>query len=390
MMNARDLRFQPSLKFLRRMGTLAALGAAVFGVGLVISPERAWMNLLLVSVLLLSVGLAGTVFVAFSYVAGATWSVAVRRVPEAMAALVPVGGAGLLAVLFLHPSLYPWTQPSVAHDMPAFRQWWLQLNFFRLRAILLLAAWSALGILIERASRRQDEDASPRHTPRNVARSALFLAVFGLTYWLATYDWIMSLQPDWASTIFGFYNFAGLFVSGLAVLVLVLAALRQRAPLNGVITTEHLHDCGKLIFGFSTFWMYLWFSQYMLIWYAHIPEEASYYAQRQQGMWASLLLLNVALNWGLPFLALLPKRNKRSPGVLAKVAIMLLAGRWLDLYLMISPPLLGPQPRFGLIELGTMAAAVGVFAIAFFARFRTAAAVPVNDPYLLESLHYHA
>lgn len=389
-MNAQDLRFHPSPKLFQRMGALAAVGAIVFVAGLVISPERAWMNLLLISILLLSVGLAGIVFVALSYVAGASWSVALRRVPEAMAMLLPAGGIGLLTVLFVHPSLYPWTNPSVAREMPAFRQWWLEPNFFRARAVLLLVAWTALGILIQRASRKQDEDGSARHTRRNVARSAFFLAFFGLTYWLATYDWIMSLQPDWASTIFGFYNFAGLFVSGLAVLVLVMAWLRRRAPLNGIITTQHLHDCGKLIFGFSTFWMYLWFSQYMLIWYAHIPEEAAYYAQRQQGMWASLLLLNVALNWALPFLALLPKRNKQSASVLVKVAVTLLAGRWLDLYLMISPPFLGPQPRFGPIEAGMIAGAVGLFAVVFLARFRSAAAVPVNDPYLLESLHYHA
>lgn len=389
-MNARDFRFHPSPKLFGRMGALAFFGAAVFAAGLAISPERAWMNLLLISIALLSVGLAGIVFIAFSYVAGAGWSVALRRIPEAMIFLLPVGGVGLLAVLFFHPSLYPWTNPTIAHEMPSFRHWWLQLSFFRARAIFLLAVWTALGLMIQRASRKQDEDACSRHTARNVARSAVFLAIFGLTYWLATYDWIMSLEPAWASTIFGFYNFAGLFVSGLAVLVLMLVWLRNRAPLNSVITTQHLHDCGKLIFGFSTFWMYLWFSQYMLIWYAHIPEEATYYAQRQQGMWASLLLLNVALNWVLPFLALLPKRNKQSPGVLVKVAIALLVGRWLDLYLMISPPFLGARPRIGLTEAGMMAGAVGVFALAFFARFRSAAAVPVNDPYLLDSLHYHA
>lgn len=389
-MNIGDFRFLPSPALLRRMSLLTGIGAVVCIAGVIISPERAWMNLLLVSIMLLSVGLAGTVFVAFSYVSGASWSVALRRIPEAVTFMLPAGGTGLLAVLFFHPSLYPWTSPEVAIEMPPFRQWWLQLNFFRARAIVLLVACTVLSMLIQRASRKQDQDGSPVHTRRNVARSALFLAFFGLTYWLATYDWIMSLQPDWASTIFGFYNFAGLFVSGLAILVLLLAWLRQRAPLDSVITTQHLHDCGKLIFGFSTFWMYLWFSQYMLIWYAHIPEEASYYAQRQQGMWGSLLLLNLALNWALPFLALLPKRNKQSAGVLVKVAITLLAGRWLDLYLMISPPFFGAQPRLGVIELGTIAGAVGVFTLIFFAKFRRAAAVPVNDPYLLESLHYHA
>lgn len=388
-MNTHELYFRPSTLF-RRMAALAALGAAVFFAGLAINAERAWANLLLASIMLLSIGLAGVVFVCLAYVSGASWSVALRRVPEAMTALLPVGGLGLLAVLFLHPSLYPWADPAVANEMPPFRHWWLQLNFVRGRAVFFLAIWTALGILIQRTSRAQDEDPSLRHTTRNIVHSALFIVIFGLTYWVATYDWIMSLQPDWASTLFGFYNFAGLFVSGLAVLVIVLVWLRRRAPLDRIISAQHLHDCGKLMFAFSTFWMYLWFSQYMLIWYANIPEEATYYAQRQQGSWASLLLLNVALNWVLPFFALLPRRNKQTAGVLVKVAIAILAGRWLDLYLMIAPPLSGPRPQFGIIELGVLAGAVGLFVVVFFTRFRSAPAVPLNDPYLAESLHYHA
>jgi hypothetical protein len=385
-----EMYFQRSRALYRRMGMLAALGLATFVVGLFSSPTRAWMNLLLASIFLLSVGLGGILFVAFTYVTGASWSVALRRVPEAMFALLPVGGAGLLVVLFLHPSLYAWTEPAVAQRMPAFRQWWLQLNFVRGRAILFLALWMVLGLLIQRASRQQDMDDARCHTGANVARSALLLVVCGLTYWLAMYDWIMSLQSEWSSTIFGLYNFAGLFVSALAALILLLTWLRRRPPLNAVITTHHLHDCGKLVFAFSTFWMYLWFSQYMLIWYANIPEEAAYYAQRQHGPWGPLLLLNVALNWVVPFLALLPKRNKQSASVLAKVAIALLVGRWLDLYLMIAPPLAGKAPQVGILELGMIAGSVGAFALVFFSRFRSAPAVPVNDPYLLESLHYHA
>jgi hypothetical protein len=385
-----DLQFHPSERLLRRMGALAAVGLATFIVGLAVAPERTWMLLLLVSVYLLSLGLAGVMFVAFQYVTGASWSVALRRVPEAMTVVLPAGGLGLLAVLFFRSSLYSWTNPAAGHTMPAFKHWWLNLGFFRGRAIVFLALWSLIGSFIVKASRQQDRDGSPLHTRRNLTYSAALLVVLGLTYWLAAFDWIMSLQPEWASTIFGVYNFAGLFTSGLATLVILLVWLRGRRPMNQVITVHHLHDCGKLMFAFSTFWMYLWFSQYMLIWYANIPEEASYYAQRQHGFWAPLLLLNVVLNWVLPFLALLPKRNKQSPGVLVKVAVVLLAGRWLDLYLMIAPPFMGASPRIGLLEIGLMAGAVGVFALAFFAALRRAPLVPVHDPHLAESLHYHA
>ncbi len=388
-MIAQEMYFRPSKALYRRMGAVAAVGVLMLGAGWFLDPTRAWMNLLLASILLLSVGLGALLFIALTNVTGSAWSVALQRVPEAMFALLPAGGAGILTVLFLHPALYPWADPATAQAMPEFRQWWLQLNFVRGRAIVFLALWVVLGILMRRASRRQDEDSAARHTAAAVALSALLLVICGLTYWVAMYDWIMSLQPEWSSTIFGLYNFAGLFVSTLAVFVLLLAWLRRRAPLNVIITTQHLHDCGKLVFAFSTFWMYLWFSQYMLIWYANIPEEASYYAQRQHGLWGPLLLLNVGLNWGLPFLALLPKRNKQSAGVLAKVAIVLLAGRWLDLYLMIAPPFIA-TPKVGIVELGAATGCIGMLALVFFSSFRRAPAVPVNHPYLLESVHYHA
>jgi hypothetical protein len=214
--------------------------------------------------------------------------------------------------------------------------------------------------------------------------------LFAITFWLASVDWVMSLQPDWASTIFGMYNFAGLFVGGLSAITLLLVWLQKRKPMNAVITRHHLHDCGKLIFAFSTLWMYLWFSQYMLIWYANLPEETAYYVQRLHGFWQPLFLLNLALNWIIPFFVLLPKTNKQNAGVLLKVSVILLAGRWLDLYLMIAPPIAGTQPRLGIWELGCVAAAVSLFGLSFFAAFSKVPSVPVQDPYLPESVEYHA
>src|SRR5262249_39747770 len=147
-----------------------------------------------------------------------------------------------------------------------------------------------------------------------------------------------SLEPDWSSTMFGVYQFAGLFLSGLAALTLLLLWLGRSEPMRRVVTSDHLHDLGKLLFAFSTFWMYVWFSQYMLIWYVNNPEEAVYFLRREQGAWQPLLIANVVLNWAVPFLVLLPRSAKRSPTVLARVCVVLLVGRWLDLYLMIGPP----------------------------------------------------
>jgi len=165
--------------------------------------------------------------------------------------------------------------------------------------------------------------------------------VFSVTFTLASVDWIMSLEPMWSSTIFGVYNFAGLFESGLAAIILAALWLERQGPLRGVLTEEHLHDLGKLLFAFSTFWAYIWFSQYMLIWYTNIPEETTYFLRRLHGVWLALFLANVVLNWVVPFAVLLRRDAKRMRRVLGLVAAVVLVGRLLDLYLMIFPSVKG-------------------------------------------------
>lgn len=386
-MTARDLQFTPDPVHVARLRALAIAGAVIVAAGLYWAPQRAWANLLLAGYYFLGVALAGALFVAFQYVTGACWSVALRRIPEALASLVPIGGAGILAVVLFRPSLYAWTAD---HDLNGFRRLWLNLPFFRARALLFIALWTLFSFLLLRASRRQDSDGEFRHTRANARTSAAFLVVFAITFWLASYDWIMSLQPDWWSTIFGMYNFAGLFSSGLAAIAVVLVYLRERTSLRDIINQDHLRDLGKLIFAFSTFWMYLWFSQYMLIWYANIPEETVYYVQRLHGLWAPLFLLNIALNWVIPFFALMPRVNKGKPGFLLRVSLALLVGRWLDLYLMIAPPFAGAKPSLGLWELGGAALLAGGFGLATLRALRHRPLAPARDPFFSDSLHYHA
>jgi len=385
-MNERIAEFHPSERLLRRFRGLAIAGALLLAAGFVLTPERSWLMLLLFSFLLVGMSLAGAVFVALHYVIGAAWSTALRRVAEAMAMLLPLGGAGVLLVLFLHPAVYPWVG---MHDLPAFKQVWLSLGFFRVRAVFYLLVWTLFIWALLSGSRRQDDDGDVAHTLRNARIAAGFLVAFGITFWLASYDWIMSLEPDWSSTLFGMYNFAGMFLAGLAGLSLLVIYLQKHRPLSHAITAPHLHDLGKLVFAFSTFWMYLWFSQYMLIWYANIPEETIYFVRRWQGFWGPLFLLNVALNWVVPFLVLLPRTHKQSPGVLSKVCLVLLAGRFLDLWLMVAPPFQAGRPRFGLAEIGLALLFVGIFGLSFFAVFRRVPALPIRDPRLAESLHPH-
>jgi hypothetical protein len=386
------IEFTPPQKTLARFRMLATAGGAIVAAGLFIAPQRIWPNLLLGSYALLCLGLAGVFFIALQYVTGASWSVALRRVPEAMTAALPAGAIGIAAVLLGRISIYPWVggHGEASEGFLGFKHAWLSQPFFLGRSAAYLAIWTLFAWALVRASRLQDSSGNLALTRRNIRVSAIFVVVFSFTFWLASFDWIMSLEPSWYSTIFGVYNFAGMFVAGLAVIALAVIWLRKTFSLEHTFTSEHLKDLGTLLFAFSTFWAYIWFSQYMLIWYADLPEETVHFVRRMHGPWQTLFVLNFIVNWAVPFLVLLPRANKQSPRVLASVSVLLLFGHALDLYLMVMPPFAGAKPVFGIWEIGVLAGTVGVFGLVFLRALRQAPLVPIGDPYLQESLHYHA
>jgi len=370
---------------------LAATGAIVAAMGAVVAPDRMWASGLLVAYVALGLGLSGLCFVAIHYTTGASWSVAVRRVPEALAGTLPLSVVLLAAVFLARPQLYEWTSGSLASTVTsalAFKRFWLSWPFFLARAAAYCVIWIGFASAIRWLSRRQDGDGDPRWTRLNSRLSAAFLVVFAVTFTLACFDWVMSLEPAWYSTIFAVYNFAGMFQSGLAALIVVALWLERTGPLRNVLNEEHLHDLGKLLFAFSIFWMYIWFSQYMLIWYTNIPEETSYFIRRIQGLWFVLFLANVILNWLVPFAVLLRRDAKRDRKTLARVAAIVLLGRWLDVYLMIFPAIVGDTPRIGLWEIGVTSAAIGGFGLVLAWILRATPVVPLADPQLADSLQY--
>jgi hypothetical protein len=366
---------------------LVLLGCFAFVAGAVLVPPRAWANLLLVSYYLLGLGLGGAVLVALFYVTGARWGVALRRVPEALTALLPAAALGLGLVLLAYPQLYPWSDPAQGGvSLSPFQRIWLTRPFFLLRSLVYLALWITLAFAIIRVSRRQDQTGAAALTARNVSLSALFLVVFAVTCWLASTDWIMSLEPRWSSTIFGVYNFAGIFLSALAAVCVVAVALYWQGPFRSVLTPQHRHDLGTLLFSFSSFWMYIWFCQYLLIWYVNNPEEAVYYWWRQQPGWQVLFLLNVALNWAVPFVVLLFRPAKENPGMLLAVAASVLLGRWLDLYLMILRPMGGATPLPDAWGVGVFLGALALAVVLIGRALGRAHLLPIHDPLLAESL----
>jgi len=297
----------------------------------------------------------------------------------------------LLFVLAGSHHVYEWTHANVvqADEVLRGKAVWLNLPFFAGRSVVIFAGWILFARGLIGYSRRQDQDRALEHTDSAVRLAAIFLVFFALTYSIASFDWLMSVEPHWFSTIFAVYHFAGTFTSGLAGILIFVILLRRSGPLKKVVRDEHLHDLGKMLFGFCTFWAYIWVSQYLLIWYADVSEETGFFVERMHGAWKTLFFGNVALNWVVPFLVLLPRPNKMNEKVLLSVAVVVLLGHWLDLYLTVMPVSMGETPSFNVWELGPVVGGVALFGYFTLGALARAPLVPTGDPTLGESLGYH-
>ena len=370
---------------------LVVMGAAAAVYGVMAIPERTWPNLLLNGFFFSSLSLSAVFFLATQRLAGARWSACLRRIPEAFLPALPVAAALMLAVYFGWRTLYPWSRAGAfAHESAiAGRAHYLQAPWVLARMAVVLIAWVFFARLFRRASFHQD-----RHPELSLALhhrmnrySALFVLVFAVSFTLVVFDWVISLDPDWFSTMFAVYVFAGTFVQGIAAITLAVTAQRDAPLLRTFITPHRLHDLGKMLFAFSTFWAYIWVCQYLLIWYGNLPDEISHYLKRTQGPWLYLFALNLIVNWIIPFLVLLPVRAKRNAQVLRLISILLLAGHWLDLYLLIMPETWS-APKIGVIEVVITAGYVALLYLIFMRSLKQAPLVPLNDPIITyERLH---
>jgi len=371
----------------RYLDGFMALGLITFVAGLFLNPERIWPNFLVAEVYLIGLGLGAGFFIAIQHLSNAAWGTVYRRIPEAMISIMPYAAGGILVLAFGIHSLYEWSLPSVVANDPVLQEKsaWLNVTFFFGRLAFYFAGWIYLGRQMVKHSVRQDDDGDLEHTRKNIRYSALFVLFGAVTFCFASFDLLMSLESHWYSTVFGLLALSGLFLNAMAAITIVAVILRTMGY-DHIITTDHMADLGKLLMSFSVFWVYMWVSQQLLIWYSNIPEETSYYIFRHFGGWGSLSFLNVMLNWFVPFVALLPYAAKRSDKILVQVSVVLLVGHWLDLFIMVMPVTFGGQPALGLWEIGTILGALALFFLVAFRQMEKHRLVPVNDPFLVESL----
>ncbi len=346
----------------------------------------------------LSLALGALFFVLLQHLTRAGWSVSLRRMAEVLAATLPT-----LTILFVpllvpllsgRPDLWRWSSPAEVAGDPVLRGKapYLNVPFFLVRCAICFAVWTLLARYYLRQSVAQDASGDPRHTLAMQWWSGPGMLAYALTVTFFAFDTLMSLNPYWYSTIFGVYYFSGGLVGFFALLVLLTYVVQRRGLLARVVTVEHYHDLGKLLFGFTVFWSYIAFSQYMLMWYANIPEETFWWQPRHfTPWWAGVSLLLLLGHFVAPFLALISRRPKRRPGLLAAVAAWLLFMHWLDLYWLVAPRPLADPPGGTPLHATDVVLAVALLAVLLAVALHQmgrCALVPLRDPRLSESLHY--
>lgn len=389
------MRLNASIKLSPRARYVAwamiAVGALTAIYSLITSPDRAWPNLLLNGFYVTTVGVSAMFFLATQRAAGARWSASLRRVPESFLQMLPAAAVLMILVFLGRHVLYPWSNPGALAAEPAFagKLRYLQPSWVLIRMVAVLGIWILFAWRFRRLSIYQDEQpelALALH--QKLTRTAVvFIPVFALTLTAAAFDWLISMDPRWSSTMYAVYVFAGTFVQGIAAITLAAVLLKERGLLDDAVAEDQLHDLGKMLFAFSTFWAYIWVCQYLLIWYGNIPDEITHYLSRTSGPWLYLFALNLLVNWVIPFVVLLPVRTKRSRKALKAMALLVLFGHWLDLYLLITPSV-WPAPRLGFVELAIAAGYLALVFLVFVRSLGTAPLVPQNDPVLtFERMH---
>lgn len=401
-------QFEISAGYKKWTNILLGVGGLAFVLGVVflgmskdeLAQTRFWSVLLQNSTFFLLVVNASMFFICVTTLAMGGWQMAFRRVPEAISSVVPVFSILALLVfvgiIFGHKhSIYHWLDKDhVAHDpILKGKAAFLNPTFFMVWTIITLVLWSFVGAkmrkLSSQADENMDQEASKKFIWNNTVWAAVFIVFFALTVastipWL----WLMSIDAHWYSTMYSWYTFASTFVAGMALVAIFVVYLKNQDYLE-YVSEEHLHDLGKFMFAFSVFWTYLWYSQFMLIWYANIPEETIYFKPRMQGAYRGIFFLNLIINFVLPFLLLMRRGSKRNYTTMTFVAVLIILGHWVDFYQMVMPGTMHEHYSLGWFEFGILIFYAGLIMYFVGRGLSKKPLLAVHHPFVKESLIHH-
>ncbi|OIQ41758.1 MAG: quinol:cytochrome C oxidoreductase [Bacteroidetes bacterium MedPE-SWsnd-G1] len=363
--------------------------------------NRPWSAVYVGIFFFMMIALGVLAFYAIQHVAQAGWSIVLFRVMEGITAYLPIGAVILFAFLVLSSlhmnHVFAWMDPALVDpDSPTFdhllydKKGYLNVPFFLIRSAIYIAGWLWYRHYTKKQSLKLDAAAEGdlTHYKKTFKASAIFLVFFLVSESMMSWDWLMSIDHHWFSTLYGWYVFAGMFVCGITTIAMITIYLKSKGLLE-YVNDSHIHDLAKFMFGFSVFWTYLWFSQFMLIWYADIPEEVTYYVQRFEEVKVPFLTM-VAMNFAFPVLLLMNSDYKRLPWFVVMGGIVILLGHYIDVYLLITPGSVGAQWKFLSVEvIGSMLFFLGLFIFVVFTALSKSPLKVKGNPFMKESENYH-
>jgi hypothetical protein len=377
---------------------LMGLGALCLIIGIIADHsghlgQRLLVNGLTNGFYFFALALGSFFFLTLQYATESGWYASVKRVIEAQSGFLPFGAAflalALLIITFMDGAhIYIWMDPEVVKEDAIIqgKSFYLNKGFFWARTLIYLGVYLFFWNSFRKRSLEEDRVGGTDLHFKNYRQGALFLVFFAVFSSMSSWDWLMSVDVHWFSTLFGWYVFAGMWCSAMVVTVLTVLYLKKQGYLPKV-NENHIHDIGKWVFATSFLWSYLFFSQYMLIWYANIPEEVTYYVTRTQDF-RFIYFFMFIINFAFPMLILMSRDAKRHAGILSFVGLIILAGHWLDVWIMISAGSMGKNAHIGFVEIGMAVMLAGFFIRILLVNLTKAPLTPVNHPFLDESIHH--
>lgn len=374
------------------MGTIAliVIGVVAIIAGFINDPARTWAGFLVNNVYFVSLAIGAVLFLSLQRVTQSGWSAGFIRVPEAMGMYLPIAAILFLVMIPGIHTLYHWSHAdAVAHDpILQHKQPYLNTPFFIIRMVVFFVLWILLAWMLRRYSLREDAEGGMDIFRKAEHTGKIFIFVIMITFSVAGFDWIMSIDPHWYSALFALKHFVSSFYHAAAIIAFIVLLLNQFGYFK-FLSKSHMHDFSSYVFMLCIIWGYFWFAEFMLIWYANIPEETAYFVPRvKTEEWRIFFFANVIVNWFLPFTILMPAASRRNPWMLKIIIPILLIGFYLDLYLQVFPGVYGQQV-LGFTEIGSFLGFAGLFILVIGHMLSRASLVPVKHPYLEECVEHH-